>query len=303
MFIKGEIDNVSLDAAGREQYGDDPRVVTVTSNYTRVIDINTGNTEKPILKNKNFRLALYYATDRATIAKLSGDTPATAYCNPLGVAYTDGTTLRQLAAKAGYEPANNGYDPVKAKEYFDKAMQEEGLTTLEISLLCSSGTSDHTFISEYVQEDWQKIFGADKFKLNIDAQPSKTRLATMKSFKDSPNAYELGISDWSTSAGKEDPMRYMQVYLSTYSSRNAPFDLYPELVEIYNAANTPENKLDEKVRAQAAMDMEKYMIENGVSIPVIYNSTYQMIADRVILAVDEYDDKIGWGWNFIDIVQ
>ena len=98
-------------------------------------------------------------------------------------------------------------------------------------------------------------------------------------------------------------MRYMQVYLSTYSSRNAPFDLYPELVEIYNAANTPQNKLDEKVRAQAAMDMEKYMIENGVSIPVIYNSTYQMIADRVILAVDEYDDKIGWGWNFIDIVQ
>jgi hypothetical protein len=81
------------------------------------------------------------------------------------------------------------------------------------------------------------------------------------------------------------------------------FDLYPELVEIYNAANTPQNKLDEKVRAQAAMDMEKYMIENGVSIPVIYNSTYQMIADRVILAVDEYDDKIGWGWNFIDIVQ
>ena len=74
-------------------------------------------------------------------------------------------------------------------------------------------------------------------------------------------------------------------------------------MEIYNAAKTPENKLDEKVRAQAAMDMEKYMIENGVSIPVIYNSTYQMIADRVILAVDEYDDKIGWGWNFIDIAQ
>ena len=303
MFIKGEIDNVSLDAAGREQYGDDPRVVTVTSNYTRVIDINTGNTEKPILKNENFRKALYYATDRATIAKLSGDSPATGYCNPLGVAYTDGTTLRQLAAQAGYEPANNGYDPVKAKEYFDKAMQEEGLTTLEISLLCSSGTSDHTFISEYVQEDWQKIFGADKFKLNIDAQPSKNRLATLKSSTENPNAYELGISDWSTSAGLEDPLRYLQVYLGTYSSRNAPFDIYPELIEIYNAANTPENKLNEKVRAQAAMDMEKYMIEHAVSIPTIYNSTYQMVADRIILALDEYDTNLGWGWNFVDIAQ
>ena len=140
------------------------------------------------------------------------------------------------------------------------------------------------------------------FKLNIDAQPSSTQLAQKKTCKTDPNAYEITISDWSTSAGKEDPLRYMQVYLSTYSSRNAPFN-YAELDAIYNAANTADNKLDEKVRAQAAMDMEKYMIEHAVSIPVIYNSTYQMIADRVILAVDEYDDNIGWGWNFIDIAQ
>ena len=145
--------------------------------------------------------------------------------------------------------------------------------------------------------------GGEGDKLNIDAQPSKNRLATLKSSTENPNAYELGISDWSTSAGLEDPLRYLQVYLGTYSSRNAPFDIYPELIEIYNAANTPENKLNEKVRAQAAMDMEKYMIEHAVSIPTIYNSTYQMVADRIILALDEYDTNLGWGWNFVDIAQ
>ena len=35
----------------------------------------------------------------------------------------------------------------------------------------------------------------------------------------------------------------------------------------------------------------------------IYNSTFQMVADNVKLALDEYDDQLGWGFMYADIIQ
>ena len=72
---------------------------------------------------------------------------------------------------------------------------------------------------------------------------------------------------------------------------------------MYNAADTAEYRLNLEVRAQAAMEIEKYMIEHATSVPVIYNSTYQMVADDIELALGEYDDQLGWGFAYCDIKQ
>ena len=38
-------------------------------------------------------------------------------------------------------------------------------------------------------------------------------------------------------------------------------------------------------------------------IPLLYDTNYQMLADRVITPVDEYDGQIYWGLPYADIAQ
>lgn len=302
MFEAGELDYVEMTIEALEQYGDDPRVVSAADAYTRTIDFCDTNTDEPILANENFKKAIFYATDRATITKLSGDLPATGFVTPVCKASSDGTTFRTVAAEAGYEPENYGYDPALAKEYFDKALAEEGLTSVEISLLCNSGNADHAVISEFIQEDWAKIFGADRFKLVIDAQPSKQQLAQKKSCKENPKAYELTISDWGRTNCLYDPVRAIEVYTSTFATRNAPYH-NDQIDAIFAEANLSENRLDMEKRVELTMQAEQEMLASAMSIPVLYNAKYSMIADHIVVTMDAYDIEINWAWAFADIAQ
>ncbi|MBE6962722.1 MAG: hypothetical protein E7445_09770 [Ruminococcaceae bacterium] len=302
MFEAGELDHMPLTAAGLEKYGDDPRVAAITSSYTRMIDICDSNTEKPILANMNFKKALFYGTDRVTLCKVSGDSPATGFVNPMFIAYTDGTSFRQLAKEAGYEPANYGYDPELAKQYFDKAMQEEGLTTLELSMLYSASVPDQVCIAEFVQESWSKLFGADRFKLTLNPQPSKTALTIKKSHKTNPNAYELTVADWGVSAAQYDPIKSLYVYTSTYASTNAPYH-NDTLDALIAEAYLPENRNNLELRAANALKAEQSMLEEVTAIPIMYNSYYEIVSSRVLLPLGKYDSSLGWGLLYCDIAQ
>ena len=303
MFESGEVDKVELTADGLKQYGDDPRVIPVSSFYTCTIDFCDTNTDEPILANENFKKALFYGTDRATIAKVSNNEVALGFVSPPCIAESEtGASFRELAAQAGYEPDNYGYDPELAKQYFDKAMQEENLTSVEISLLCASESARHEVLSSYVQEGWQNLFGADRFKLVIDAQPNKNQLELKKSCTTNPNAFELTISDWAVSAGEYDPIRSLAVYTSTYSGKNAPYH-NDELDALYNEADLPENRLNYDVRNQKAMEIEKLMIDQALSIPVWYRATNHIVSDRIILPLGDYSSALGWAPAYWDIAE
>lgn len=303
MYEKGELDWTSLTADAAKQYADDPRMLTNQSRYIHVIDFCTTNTDKPFLANENFRLAIFYGLDRNAMAKLAGASPATGFVSPTATAYSDGTTLRQLAAKAGYEPSENGgYDPEKAVAYFEKALQECNLTSIEVTLLAHSNSSSHTIPAEYMQESLSTLFGKDRFKMNLDMQPSATALAQKKSFKENPKAYEMTISSWSLSAQDYDPVLSLQVYTTARASRNGPYG-FAELEDIWAKLSLPENTLDEKNRAAIAMEFEQAMIEHAYAVPIIYGASRGLVSDRIEMAVDTYSLDLGWGWKFCDIIQ
>ena len=267
MYEKGELDWTTLTIDAAKQYEDDPRLLHWQSNYSHVIDFCTTNTDKPFLASENFRLAIFYGLDRVTMAKVSGGSPATGIISPNAVAYADGTSYRNLAASNGVDPANYGYDPVKAVAYFEKALQECGLTSIEVTLLAHSNSSSHTIPAEYMQESLSNLFGKDRFKMNLDMQPSATALAQKKSFKENPKAYEMTISSWSLSAQDYDPVLSLQVYTTSRASRNGPYG-FAELEEIWAKLSLPENQLDEKNRAAIAMEFEKAMIEHAYAVPM-----------------------------------
>ena len=306
MYEKGELDWTSLTADAAKQYEDDPRMLTNQSRYIHMIDFCTSNTDKPFLANENFRLAIFYGLDRNAMAKLAGASAATGFISPTATAYSDGTTFRQLAEKAGYEPsANGGYDPEKAVAYFEKALQECNLTSIEVTLLAHSNSSSHTIPAEYMQESLSNLFGKDRFKMNLDMQPSATALAQKKSWVDNPKAYEMTISSWSLSAQDYDPVLGLQVYTSARASRNGPYgpDTTPELEAIWAKLSLPENQLDEKNRAAIAMEFEKAMIEHAYAVPIIYGASRGLVSDRIEMTVDTYSLDLGWGWKFCDIIQ
>lgn len=299
MFEQGNIDYISLDAAGLDQYGDDPRIESVYGRRVYSIEFNTANTEKPIISNENFRLALLYATNRAELGKLTNLPPATGLISRTSIATVDGTTFRALAEKAGYEPKNNGYDPDLAVKYFEKALEETNQTNVEITVLCNSGDRITT-IAEYLQEHWAKIFGADRFKLIIDSQPSAQAGDLRKGWKTNANAYEITLIQWNFSGGDYDPIQALKAYTNSYSGRYAPYD-YDVLNDLF--AEAGKNALNQEKRNELAMEMEKYILEHAVVVPLVYEVNQCMFSDRVILAVGEYITGFNWGWNYMDIAS
>ena len=99
LFEKGELDFLTLGTTGQAQYGDDPRVYFYEAFAVQEIEFNFENPDKRFLSNVNFRKALFYATDRETLAAISGNAPANYFLGRRLVAYADGTSIGNCARK------------------------------------------------------------------------------------------------------------------------------------------------------------------------------------------------------------
>ena len=51
------------------------------------------------------------------------------------------------------------------------------------------------------------------------------------------------------------------------------------------------------------MEMEKYILENAIVVPTVYNVTYCIYSDDVELALGAWDSDLGWGWVYCDLNQ
>ena len=303
LFEKGEVHMLSMNTAALDKYGDDPRIMYNPARVVYNIEFNTRSTEKPIINNEKFRKALYFATNREEMAKLTNAVPSTGIVGNRSTPSADGTTFRQMAAAKGYDQFDNyGYDPTLAKQLFDEAMKEEGLTSLELTLLCVAGTADA--YAEYLQENWKNVFGADKFKLTINGLPKTQNSAARKSWVDDPNGYEICFSTWDLTAGDRNAVKALAPFTKDYSNRNAPYDVHTELNELYAESQLPENRLDQDKQNEYAMKMEQYIIEHAVVVPTVNNVSKVMYADNIILPLtNNWDIDMGWGAEFFDIAQ
>lgn len=301
MFEKGELDSVLLDADGVQKYSEDPRFTPAASAYIRMIDLCDTNESQPILANLNFKKALFYGIDRQTIAKLSKKTPATYVIPHTSIAYADGTAFRDLEVAKDYLPENNGFDPDLALEYFNTALKETGIDKVELNIILSSTSVDHKIIAEFLQEAWPQLFGSDRFKLNLNAMPGPQSLEVRKSSPQVSDAYELGLADWALAAGTYNPSKHIETFTSMYARRNAPYHS-DRLDDLFRQSILPENRMDEVLNAKLAAEMEKVIIDEVVTIPVLENQTFYMFSDRLEFPMDRKDSSLSWGYEYADII-
>lgn len=305
MFEAGELDYVGIGVDGLEKYEEDPRLIFATSNWIDMIDICSTNTEEPILANKNFKKALYHAMDRKTLANLTKNLPATWLVSNMAVAYTDGTFFRDLPFTQDYidtEEDNYGYDPKLAKELFDKAMEEEGLESVELSFLYNSDSSGAKTAAQYLQEALANIFGADKFSLVLDGMPNAMMLDIKKNTDKDPNAYELTFSRWSMATAKYQPIRALEVFTTSYKRKNAPYR-NEEANKLFEYAMTAEVRMDEVKFAETTAAIEKSLLENYDTIPIMEETSYIMFSDHFVRYLDKQDPTLGWGITYSDVIR
>lgn len=281
LFEKGELDFLTLGTTGQAQYGDDPRVYFYEAFAVQEIEFNFENPDKPFLSNVNFRKALFYATDRETLAAISGNAPANYFLGRRLVAYADGTSIGQLRDEAGYLGDNYSYDPDLAVEYFEKALEETGYDKFSIELIYSEDNESRRVISEYLQSAWQNLFGADRFELTLRVMDNTALRSLMWTAQDGPtNGWELAWGSWDLDITYFSPNRKFEMYTSTDPRR---FSNYNDAVidELYARSISEEARLDEELKAELTLEMEQEYLNNVLALPVYNVSQYYLYSDRV----------------------
>ena len=298
LYLNGEMDEVTLSPEAIEQYVDDPNIKTGPAKAIQVISINHGNTNNNgILGNVNFRKALFYAVDRQSIAKMTNGIPAN-YLVPSKCLGLDGKTYREMSEAQEYLADNFGYDPKLAKEYYDKAMAECGISNLTLTLQYNETSANNKAASEFLHKTFPEIFG-DSFTLELMAAPSGVLNSYIKGWKNGdPNSYELQWRSWNTST--EAPWNGLKVYTSMYSNKNEPY-YNDEVDALWEKANYDlEAKKDSAYRLELAREIEQIILDEVAACPVYEAPNYYLINPKVILPSDEYIPGYGFGFTISD---
>lgn len=295
LYLNGELDAVSIGADAIEQYIDDPSIHKSPASSIQTLVINHGNTDNnSILGNVNFRKALYYAMDRESIAKLTNGIPAH-YLVASKCLGLDGKAYRDMPEAQAYLPENYGYDTAKAKEYYDKAMEECNLTELTLTLQYSETSANNKAASEFLQKSLPEIFG-DSFKLELMAGSSAVLKEYVQGWKNgNPNSFELQWRGWNTSTPA--PWNGLKVYTSMYSNKNEPY-FNDEVDALWEKANYDlEAKLDPAYRLELTRQIEQIVIDEVAACPVYEAPSYTLISPKITLPGEGYIRGYGFGYS------
>lgn len=298
MYLSGQLDATALTSQTAVQYVEREDYVSYAARYIMQVEINRGNTKLPVLDNQNFKDALWYATDRASLARLVAGTPAnyiipdTSLADPeKGIYFKDTDT-----AKAYRESVEESCNPAKARDLFAKSLEEEKISgKLTLHLLIASDDPEMKTSALFLQQHWEEIFGADRFELVIEEVPNKTRLSTMKAFRDDPDSYELGLSKWSREATDESPFNVLDVYSDTYwKQANAPYGNAFINDTITLQDTDPRVKNDREYNVRLAGEMEKAALEARLTIPLFEISFQYLVSPKLILPLKNPSPSLGF---------
>ena len=305
LFESGQCDYMDLGTNGMAKYEEDPRTRTYSANSIKALEFNMNHTDpvkKALFCDPDFRKAIFYAVDRTAIAKLTQKIAApfnVSYLATLnsGVLYRESPEGKALVEKYG---ANGGYDPKLANEYLDKALKKVGLTSFTVQLTYAEATVAYRQASEYMQSDFQKVFGN---KLVLTLQANTSLPALMRSSKATPNdSWEICWSGWSTSNETDFPCQVMTYYRSSYGSK---YSLYTntELDALYELYVSDEYLLDGDKRDSLVPQMEEAMYKDMTRVPIYQESNYTIFSDRIEPALDTYVGQLYWAVHWGDIKQ
>lgn len=266
-YDNGTLDAVTLTGSTIEQYQNDPDYTTRADGYVWFL---VPNLSAEGLDNLNIRLALAKSFDKSAICTgiLKDGSEPIDYLVPKSVATSpDGKDFRE---DAGESYDNFSYDLTAAQDYWQKGLDELGVDSLSLTLLCDDPDSCQQ-IAQYLQGQWQSNLPGLTIELKVE--PKKARLEDMQN-----GDFDIGLNRWGPDYA--DPMTYMDMFetgsVTDYGGwSNSDYD------DIIESAKFGDLALDENARWDKLVECEKMLADDCVIFPIYAQSQAQMISSSV----------------------
>lgn len=290
MFDAGELDITNtIPKEYIEKYKESGEAVFLegATIWYNVINVKSDRGEaSKLLKNVNFRQAVSYALNRQAIADAArGDGSF-----PVNRIYPELMTILDTTwgEMYPYDPYPVNGDAAKAKELFEKALAETGLSADKLPTLTLLTFDDFSAktTAEIIQNIMKTTFNMD---LSIDTQTYSARVE-----KENQGDYDFCITNWAPDYN--DPMTFLECYESK-NSYNMYFGGYqnPKYDEFIAFSNSTD---DMAARADAMFEAEKMFSNDMVCVPLFQTSGYW--AKKTYI---EGVTKCGFGANDPDLAQ
>ena len=297
LFIKGQVDTVTLSYDHWASYAEDPRVHNYYDDSLMYMFINMGNpTQNNLLGKLNFRNALYYGIDRVKITNAVGGEPTSRYIRKAVVGdLNTGTAFIDMPGSTDYiDDPYTLYQPAKANEYFLKALEECNLTSATLELMYSEVAIRTRAIFEMLMVDFEKTF-QNKISVTLRPVPASQSQKLRRWNPDDPTAYEAALGSLLPSA--DDPSASFAVFISSYSPPRFCY-ANPEFDALYEQSCSLEANLNNDLKVELCQKMEQIVLRDKIIVPVYETESKKLFSDRIVLptANEAYLTVFGFGY-------
>ena len=266
LYESGELDVQPIDGEFVDEYKGTPEFHTLTFFAAFYM---VGNERDEIFQNVNVRKAIQIGYDRDALVNqiLKNGSPSAPGLVPFGIAGPGDETFREALG-----PTQPEYDPEKAKELFQKGIDELGGNP-PIELLAYDDSTSRD-IATFLQSQLQENLGA---KINIKVQPFDRKLEL-----EANGDFQLSWQGWI--ADYNDPMTFLDLFEST-SSFNTQKYSNPRYDELIAGAR---EELDENKRMDMLEEAERILVtEDAGTAPMFFQGQARLQKPFITKYVDQ----------------
>lgn len=295
LFLKGELDYISIAQTLWEDYEEDPRIYEYYSDSLMYMFLNIGNpSQNGLIANLDFRKALSHGMDRVEIAKVLDSKPVSRYVRYSVIG--DMTTGQRFITMDGsndyvVDPATL-YNPTLASQHLTKALEACNLTSCTFELMYPEGNPIRRATYEMLQQQYKASLN-NKLEIKLRAVASGMTLTLRKWDPENPTSYEGTIGSLLPAA--TDPTAQFKPWVSTYYPPRTLW-VNEEFDSLYAQSVSVEAMKNNDLRIELCQKMEKIMLDELVVIPVYEIADRVMFNDRIVLPVEEYNVSEGFGY-------
>jgi oligopeptide transport system substrate-binding protein len=284
LYESGELDMVEVPAEVVSQYSD--KVEYYYNGANDFIKLNMNGTSP--LENRDLRLALNYALNRAEFIMLS--TGGLYDPNPRYVLPQVNGISGEYGDEYPYEAYPLNGDTEKALEHLNNAMTALGVSNpSDINLeLLTTDIERTRKEAEIIQDQIQKALG---IKITIKQVPYRQRL-DMESARD----FEMVVTGWAPDYS--DPMTYLELWTtdSGYNHGSYSSAAYDERMEFALTAT------DNQARMDALFEAEKILLEDGAIIPLQLRRI-AMLKNPKLINFENYFVGLNYEYTYADFIE
>ncbi|MCM6931993.1 peptide ABC transporter substrate-binding protein [Enterococcus italicus] len=253
LFQDGKADDVILSGELAQQMANDKSFVSQPEATTSYLEMNQRESDSPF-KNENLRKAISYTIDRdALVNSILGDgSIASTGLVPSNLTFSP-SDKEDFTKAAGTELS---YSKKQAKEYWEKAKKELGITSLSFDIL-SSDTDSSKKITEYLQSAIQEAL--DGVTVTLSPVPFSVRLDRSNS-----GDFDVVMGGWG--ADYADASSFLDLFVSGNSYNRGQWSNSDYDAAIKAASTTDVSDADK--RWDDMVDAEKILMDTQGVIPL-----------------------------------